>query len=635
MVGATGGSGVGGSTLSPDASLTSSLLGNANGIVAYAHDRVTIVDNFVSNLSNQVLTLVAPTITPQFTTVGAAPALRTETAPAISQPVWTAPGMPQAFTDALDVSGLIVEPFDAQPPVLTFGAQPAAFLGALPTAPSTNLTFDYPDLAVTLPAAPSLLQINQIQFDGVKLPQLLAQPPSDVALVAPGVVPYVPGAKYTSNLLTSLQTFFQGVIQNGSDGLTLPGEKAIWDRGREREAYSQADALLKLDQMESLGYAFAPGIWLDARLKIINEGVANERGYNREAAAKSAELALDFVKSALMQATQLEGQLISYNNEVEQRLFESCKYVTEAGISIYNAKVQAYAAMAEVYKTKIQAYTAEVQAQQLLIDQYRTRIDAEKLKVDANSELIAQYRSLIDAAMTNVEIYKAELNGIQIKADVERTKVQLFGELVQAYASQVNAYSAQIEAYKASLMAEQTKEQVYATQVEAYKALVDAQTSVISNRVAIYKARIDAKLAEYEGYKAAIAGASAQVDASVKGQSLLVDIYRANISGAESYNNVLTAQWNAVIQQSEQVAQIGVQAAKAQGDLYISARGLAIEAAKSSATVAAQVAAAGINAVNYSGSVSSSESFSQSLSESSSASTSTSTSTNNNYNYSV
>lgn len=595
-------------------SLTGVLLGTASGIVAYAHERVSVVDEYVRNLSAQVLTLVAPTVNPTFPTLITAPALRAETAPTITAPVFNVPGIPLPFIDTLDTGNLDVQPFDVRPPTINYGTAPATFTGILPDAPGVSLAFAYPDLQVLLPSAPPLLTINTINYSGFVMPQLKATEPDTLLLVAPGIVNYNPGATYSSDLLSALKTHLQGIIAGGSSGLTLPGEKAIWDRGREREARSQAEALLKLEQMEVLGYAFPPGIWMDARLKIINEGAANDRGTSREVMAKSAELAIDYLKAAVQSALDIEGKLIQANQQVEQRLFESSRYATEAGVSIYNAKVQAYSATVEFYKVKVETYTAQIGAQTALVEVYKAQIEGEKLKVEINSELISEYKALIEAAMTNVEIYKAELGGIQIKADIEKTKVQLYGEFVQAFAARVNAYTAEIEAYKASLQAEQTKEQVYATQVSAYKTQVDAATALVENRVAIFKARIDAKQSQYEGYKAAVQGASAAVDAQVRSQGLLVDIYRANIAADESYNTVLTSQWDATLKQTDAIAQIGIASAQANGQLYISARGLAIEAAKSGAQISAQVAAAGINSVNYSGSVSSSESFGQSMS---------------------
>lgn len=620
-------------------SLTSSLLNTANGITAYAHQRVDAVDAFVNNLTNSILTLVAPSITPQFPTVDAAPALASSQAPTVVTPTWSAPGLPAAFSQTLDISSLGVEPFDDNPPTLVFGVAPGAFTEPLPETPGVNLIYDYPDLAVDLPSAPSLLGINTITFSGADIPNFTDLPPDAVNLVAPGVVQYTPGAQYTSALLTELQAKLSDTLTNGSDGLGGPAEKAIWDRGREREAYSQRDAILKLDQMEALGFPFPPGIWLSARQQIITEAMANERGYNREATAKSAELALDFVKSALSTATQLESRLIDYNNAVEQRVFETCRYATEAGISIYNAKVQAYAQMVEVYKVKVQAYTARVQGELAKVEVYKAQVEAERLKVDMNTALVNQYRAMIDAAMTNVQIYRAELEGIQLKAGIEKTKIELFGSLVQAYGTKVNAYSAQVEAYKASLQAEQVKEQVYATQVQAFAAKVDAASKLVSNQVQVFQAQVNAKLAEYEGFKASVAGESARIEALVRSQGLTVDVFRASAAADSSYNDVLTKRWQVVLDQNERVAEIGIQAAKSNADLYVSTRGLVLEAAKASATVSAQIAAAGLNAVNYSGSVSSSESLGLSASVSTSASASTSsssgTSTSYNYNYSV
>lgn len=628
-----------GATIQASSDLTGSLLGTANNMVAYARERVTAVDGFVNNLSNSVLSLVAPSISAQFPSINQAPAIRSDEAPGVMIPVWTAPGMPTAFTDNLDVSSIGVDPFDENPPVISYGTAPDAFNEPLPTTPGVNLEYTYPDLEVTLPGAPSLLSLNSIQFSGVNIPNFTDLPPDAVNLVAPGIVQYVPGSQYTSALLTSLRARLQDVIDNGSDGLGRPGEQAIWDRGREREAYSQRDALLKLDQMEALGYHLPPGIWFDARQRIITEGVANERGYNREVAAQSATLAMDLLKASLATAEGLEGKLIDYNNAVEQRVFETCRYATEAGIAIYNAKVQAYGQMVEVYRAKIQAYTARVQAELAKVEVYKSQIEAERLKVDMNTSLIAQYKAQIDAAMTNVTIYQARLQGIQTKADIEKTKVQLFGALVQAYGAKVNAYSAQVEAYKATLQAEQVKEQVFATQVQAYSAQVDASAKLIDSKVQVYRARIDAKLQEYEGYKAAIAGASAQIDASVRAQGLGVDVFRAKVQADSAYNDVLTKQWQVVLDQNERIAEIGIQAAKANGELYISSRGLVLDAAKASATVSAQIAAAGMNAVNFSGSVSSSESIGLSAGVSSSVSqsisNSTGTSTSYNYNYSV
>jgi hypothetical protein len=51
----------------------------------------------------------------------------------------------------LDVTDVMPEPFDDEPPALSFGAAPAAFSEAAPDAPGINLVFEDPTLTVDLP----------------------------------------------------------------------------------------------------------------------------------------------------------------------------------------------------------------------------------------------------------------------------------------------------------------------------------------------------------------------------------------------------------------------------------------------------------------------------------------------------
>lgn len=621
-------------TAIPSTQLTSSLLGTANGLISYAQGRMAAVDGFVSSLAGQVLSLQAPSITPTFPGGGSAPAISIPAPPTFQVPVWVAPGFPTAFTGVLEIGDLGIEPFDEDPPALNFGTAPPPFVGALPDAPAVNLNFDDPTLVVNLPAPPNLLSLNIQKFDGMNLPTFDAEAPELIA-VEPTIREYIPGPGYTSELLTRLKATLEERISSGGTGLTQEVENAIWDRGREREARAQDDSLRQLDQMEGLGYAFPPGAYLDARTRIITETDYAVRGHSREVMVKSAELMLDNVKHSLTTAVQLEGQLIDYTNSVENRIFESVKYATEAGVQIYNAKVQAYTAMIEVYRAKVTIYTALIQGETAKVDAYRATIAAEQAKAQINTALVEQYKVQADVALSNVEIYKAEIAGIQAKASIEQTKVQVFGEQVRGFTAQVNAYTAGVEGFRATVGAEATKQDAYKSKVEAFSARVQATTAIIDGRVKAFEGQVSAKNAEYDGYKAAVAGESARVDGIAKIAGVQADAYRSTVTASGQYNEVLTKQWASQIDQQARIAEIGVSAAKANAELYISTRSLALDAAKTGAQVAAQIGAAAINAVNYSASVSSSESASASVGVSGSTSTSNSNSNSNstNYNY--
>lgn len=604
---------------------------------AITNSEIDAANNFSLTLAEAAAGLVPPTITPVFPDGPTAPAQLTATRPDLETIVWTSPAIPATFTGTLDVSDLTPDPFDDDPPVLSFPSAPTAFSEAAPDAPGVNLTYVDPTLSVALPAPPELLSLNVTTFDGLNLPTIDPDAIPVLTVVAPSIREYVPGAQYTSALLTSATGYLQDVIDNGGTGLNPDVENAIWDRGREREAKSRSDALKDIDKMEEQGFMAPPGWYLDARIKIGTESDFAQRGLSREIMIKQAELAYAAGKDMTQLAIVLESKNMDMANEVEQRLFEATKYATEAGIAIYNAQVQAYAAYLDAYKTKVQIYEAQVRAQIALVDAYKATVEAELAKAQINHELVEQYKAEIEAALSAIEIYKAQLQGIQIKADIEKTKIEMYGEQIRAYVGKINAYTASVEGYRASLEAEGTKQRVYQSQVEAFSARVGAFAKEVDARVAVYRGQLDANTNLWEGYKAQIAGEASKAQAiSAVNQSLSAE-YESEVKAVTSYNETLTKQWQVALDEAFRVTDIGVAAAKANAELYVTTRSLAVDAAKVGAQVSAQIAASALNAFNWSTSYNNSRAYAASDSDSNSfsSSISDSKSVNTNYNYSA
>lgn len=610
-------------------------LGNPAGISAYAEQQTDAANTYLLRLGDATANLTPPTITPIFPGGPSAPIQLTSTMPTFEPIVWTSPSAPAAFTEVLDITSVMPDPFDDEPPVLSFGSAPAAFSEVAPDAPGVNLTYVDPGLTLELPEPPDLLSINVTSFSGLNLPTIDPEAIPTLDVVAPSIREYTPGADYTSALLTSLQTKLQDIIDNGGTGIDPDAENAIWDRGREREARSAADVLRELERMEEMGFALPPGVYLDARLKIATEMDAANRGHSREVMIKQAELTYQALKDTLPVATNLEGQLIQYSNQVEQRLFDSTKYATEAGIAIYNARVQAYAAYLDAYKTKVQIYEAQVRAEIARVEAYKAEIEAETAKAQVNTAIVLQYKTQVEAAMSAVEIYKARIEGIKIKAEIEKMKIEVYGEQIRAYVAKINAYTAGVEGYRASIEAEGTKQKVFQSQVEAYSAQVSAAAKEAEIRIAGYRGRLDANLALWDGYKAQWQGEAARAQAISAYNSSLADEFKSEVVAVTSFNETLTKQWQVAIDQAQRVSEIGVSAAKANAELYMTTRSLALDAAKVGAQVSAQLGAAALNAINWSTSYSNSNSWANSNSLSLSLSNSDSTSVNTNYNYSA
>lgn len=602
-------------------------------IIAFAYREADTANEFSLKLGQFIGNLAPPQITPNFPAQPSAPALTVVTPPQMQSIVWVAPGLPADFTGTVDVSDLMPAPFEEQAPPVIYGAAPLPPTDIAPDSPAVDLTYTLPDLNLELPAAPGLLSINVSQFGGMNLPTIDPTIPT-LNLSPPSIRNYTPGSMYTSSVLQALQQKILDAF-TGDTGLGENVEQAIWDRGREREMLSRQEKIDGLERYQELGFALPPGVYLDAFLKIQTEADALDRGLSREVMIKEAELEQTNVHHAMDAARELESSLMNYNNAVEQRIFDSCKYATEAGIEIYNAQVRSYAAYLDAFKARVEIYRAQIQAELAKVDAYKAMIAAEQAKADINRALIESYKVQVDAALSAVEVFKARVSAIQAKAEIEKSKIEIFGEQVRAYTAKIGAYTAQVEGYRATIQAEETKQEAFKAQVDAYSAQVGAATKVIDARVSAFRGNIEAYTARLDGYKSQVAAESARNQAIAQSNTSLSETYRAQVTGIASYNDVLTKQWSAAIEESARITEIAVSVAKANAELYVTTRQTAIEAAKVGAQVSAQLGAAGLNAVNWHNNFSESQSRSESTSTSDSTSTSTSQSVSTNYNYSV
>jgi len=607
-------------------------LNGANRAVQTAEEQINLSEEYIRRLGDMVGGIEVPVINPAFPEVGGAPSITTVPMPSLDDIEWVQPPMPEAFTGTLTIDDIMPEPFEEDAPLMVFPAAPTEPSEEAPEVPGIDLVYTEPELEVTLPAAPQLLSISVGRFTGLNIPTFDADMP-DLVVTEPGPFNFTPGAAYTSALLT----YMRDRAANGGTGLNADVENAIWDRAREREYRQKNDALLALDDFEALGYSFPPGVYLDARVKIETEINYNISTVSREIMVKQAELEQTNIENALKNATQLEGQMITSYNQYQERLFQAAKTAVEVNVEIYNAKVRSYGAMVDAYKTRAAVYEAQVRAEVTKVEAYKAEVDAELAKAQVNRAIVDSYKAQIDAALSNIEIFKARLAGIQTKADIEKAKIQIYGEQVRAYLGKINIYSAQIEAYKAQVQTEGVKQEAFKSQVQAYVAQVEAGSKVSEARIREFEARISAKGIEYDAFKSRVQAESARVQGIAAANQAVIEGFKAEVSGVSAYNEALTKQWEAQITLAARIAEIGVQTAKMNAELYITARQIAIEAAKVGAQVSAQLGAAALNAINYNNSISYSNSNSSSrsgtASDSASESTSNSESRSENYNY--
>jgi hypothetical protein len=604
----------------------SAMFSLSTALVGKAEDYVSTLEQIASQLTAPIINFIPPAIS-------ATPVPVTVAVPTFTTPAFNIPTQPAAFSGALDISSLLPGALTVTAPTLNFGSPPTPFTTTAPASPGVDLNFDYPTVAITLPNPPTLLSLDTVVFNALAIPTFSASVPNLTA-VAPSVVQYREGMLFTSQLLTDLETALDNAITTGAlDALAAQAQQALFDAGREREYRAQADALLELDRMtETLGFAFPPGVYVDARIKLQTETTNTLAGISRDIMYKQADLQLQNIISARKEAVDLESKLIDYTNQVAQRAFETTKYATEASIAIYNAQVQAYTASLDGYRTQATVYQAQIQGIQAQVAIYNAEIEFERVKTEMNTALISQYKVQVDAALANLEIFKVETQIIQVRAEIEKTKIEAFGAQIQAFVAQVNAYTAQIEGYKATVQTQAVIENVYKTQVDAYGVTVDAGVKAADAVIEQYKGRIQGYEAQLDAFKTNLQAMVEQARAAALVNENAARVYTAEVQAVSAYNQLLTAQWEAITNEQEKIAEVAVKAAEANGQLFISSRQLQQEGTKTAATVMAQLGAASLNAIHWSNS--SSWALSQAASINSSISNVTSTSTNTNTNIS-
>ena len=589
-------------------SVSSQMVANALELV----QDLTAASNFTP------LTLTFPNIT-----VAGSPKPVDPPPPGLISVAWITPTPPQTFNQPVpQISQLFPSPLTAVQPVLNFGNAPAAFAGVVPQEPAIDTNFTYPVPSVTIPPAPSLLTLNVLDFNPFEIPTFTGQVPT-LDLVAPNPLNWTEGATFTSDLLTTIQDEMISALTTDTDiGLTASIQQAMWDAATEREYRAQADALADLERLEGMGFALPSGIYLDARLKIQTETDYTRTGLSRDIMIKQAQLRLDNVTHCREIAVTLEGQLITYANAVQQRAFDFVKYQTEAMISIYNAEVQAYTARVEGFKATIAVFDAQIRGIEAQIEQLKAQVEYEQTKAQINTDLVNMYKTQIDAALSILEVAKVQVQIIQTEAEVEKLKVDVYSAEIQAYVGQVNAYTAQVEAYKANVEAQEAIESVYKTQVDAYTSTVQAGTAQATALIDGYKAQVAGYEAQLDAYKAQLQAMVEQARAASEYNQALTAEYAAQVQATSAVNEVLVKEWQAVITEQLQFAEVASKVAEANVQLQISQRNVVIAAVKGAASVMAQLGAAALGAIHWSSNANWSDGLSVSISQSTSNSTS-------------
>ena len=603
---------------------------NAQGYATTAFDTAKNFLTQIATTSGQIAAIppVNVTLTP------VANAIQAYVSPPLPvQPAGMALSLPATPADPTLVA---ITPFDVgQAPTFTAVALPLA----LPTAPGA-LTTSVP-LAPTLtdvltPASPTIILPDVPTLLGVNIPAVpMLNMPAFSALLA--VAPTAPAntfgfaeATYTSTLLTSLRTQLQTWVTGAATGISPAVEQAIWDRGRAREVVASARKVQEaFRNFAQRGFSKPAGSLAVEVQEAIQEAQNNDVTASREVMVKQADLEQTNRRFAFEQAFKVESELITYQNNIATRAFETAKYTQQVALDLFVASVQRYTADVQAYGTQAQVFKTLIDAELSKLEVYKTTLEGQKLIGELNVQSVDIYKARITAAMSLVEIFKAQIEAANLTLQGNKVRIDGFAAQVTAYDSTVKAKASEYQGFATMVQAEVAKielfkgqAEAYSSQVNGFKAAVEAAVAEKNIEIEVnQKVPLDVFKARTEIFRVGVEAEASRVGALTKVYEANAQVFGATVQGETArvgaQVNVFKAQSDVAVSEG----QLRIEAAKANIQTLIQQVTLLVESVKAGAQVSAQLAASALSAVNLSGQIGDHVSYSASISSSNALST--------------
>ncbi len=500
-------------------------------------------------------------------------------------------------------------------------ARPGSFSVSAPTAPAISFG--------EAPDAPSYLDIEVPSLDLIVIPDAPNFETLTFTDVAPEFSIEVPdiGIIFSESPTADQFAALDGVLA----GL-VSAESAIWEKGQERLSRNIENSARRLfDDFAARGFTMPDGVILEAQMELRAKGTDTLADNARDAMIKEADYNLAKLSVLVQAGVQKIGILANQQSQIAQRALDAQKAQVDANLAIFTARVAAHNASIEVYKAKAQVFGDRIRGQLSQVEQYKALIDGLKAKGEVNKQLVDIYVAKHQALSAKAEVYRNQIAGYQAKAEVERTKIDAFRAEVQAYGAQVAAKGEEYRAYAEEVRGEIARVGVFEAQVKAYAAQVDAYSASEGAKLGAYQASIERTRAIAANYQAKVQGIAQMTNqalAALQSESAKYEAqakaFVANASVYEAKGKMTIAKSEAQTRSMLNQAEVALRRASLYLDASLRASGLEMQSMEAAGRTVAQLAASAMSAVNVHASMSSSTSTSlgNSLSESYSGSVS-------------
>lgn len=365
-----------------------------------------------------------------------------------------------------------------------------------------------------------------------------------------GVEPSFSEPRPNSNLVWAEPTYSSPLLDEevakvrewlrGGTGLPPEIEQALFDKARGREVDTALEAKQgAFDTWAGRGFSMPPGMLVEQVNASIEKSRLAQNALQREILIKAAEWEIENLRVAIEKGIALEGMLLSQFNSTSQRLFDAAKYRVEADINMFNAMVAVFNSQTQAYQIGAQVFKIRLEAALTELDVYKARLEGEKIKGEINTQTVAVFSERVKAAMIAVEKYKSRMEGARIESDLIKNRIEAFKAEIDAYAARLDAEKKRFEAYEAEVRGETAKAQSLEAEARAYAATVSAVESkanvkikYLDGQISGINASINKYVADIDLERLQVTSSLSEIQANAQAFSADVGRYTAEIQGS-------------------------------------------------------------------------------------------------------
>ena len=335
---------------------------------------------------------------------------------------------------------------------------PGDFTAQRPTKPVFDPNF---------PTAPEQAPYQTLNLADIEEPHMddLVQPILDIN---PG------DNSYTSPLLESLQRKLRDWVEDG--GMALPAEREadFWNRNYERDLQAHRDAKDSIaSDWAKKSFPMPNGLLIAAQAQADITFRDKRADTSRDIAFKQAELAESNTRSAVERGTVLEGALMTFKNQCQDRIFQASKALLEAMVTFYQAQLLKYQTMATIYKALIEGRIEEAKG---VIEIYTANVQAFAARVMAET---SRLKALADVFMSETEAYKADA---QVYTAIVDLDIKVFSALIQKAVSKAEILIKNAE------MELKDQEVIAGLKIEAMKTIATVLSQLVAGMMSAISA---------------------------------------------------------------------------------------------------------------------------------------------------